>query len=89
MAAIALALVGTATIVAIRRPQPVQLVPNSVARIDAASGKIVADVPVAPPLGSQLAAVPPSAVWVSGIQQVISVIDEHTNTKTQSIGGFG
>jgi hypothetical protein len=71
------------------RPQPIRLEANSLARIDPATNRIIADVPVADPGGSQLTAVPPHEVWVLSQQdQLISIVDTLTGD-VQPIGVFG
>ena len=87
--AIALVIAAAAVLVVANRPQPIKLEANSLARIDPATNRIIADVPVADPGGSQLTAVPPQEVWVLSQQdQLISIVDTVTGD-VQPIGVFG
>jgi class 3 adenylate cyclase len=61
-------------------PEPLQILPSSVVRIDPATNDVIADVPVAEPGAGQIVAVPPNQVWVlSHNSQVVSIIDTTTN----------
>jgi class 3 adenylate cyclase/streptogramin lyase len=87
--AIALVFAAAAVLEVANRPQPIRLEANSLARIDPATNRIIADVPVADPGGSQLTAVPPHEVWVLSQQdQLISIVDTLTGD-VQPIGVFG
>ena len=70
--------------------EPQRISPNSLLRLDPTSAEVLADVPVEDPSETELAAVPPRKVWVlSHNDQVISIVDTHTNRRTKTIGGFG
>jgi len=61
-------------------PEPVNVLPSSVVRIDPTTRSVVADVPVAEPAAAPMIFLPPNRVWVlSQRQQVISVIDTNSN----------
>jgi class 3 adenylate cyclase/streptogramin lyase len=62
-------------------PEPVNVLPRSVVRIDPTTRSVVADVPVAEPAAAPMIFVPSNQVWVlSQRQQVISVIDTNSNS---------
>jgi len=87
--ATALVIAAAAVLEVANRPQPIEIQANSLARIDPATNRIIADVPVADPGGSQLTAVPPHEVWVLSHQdQLISIVDTVTGD-VQPIGVFG
>lgn len=90
--AVALVLVTVAALwVATSRSHGLRLTTNSLLRIDPKSGAFLADVPVVPPKGTEFSAVPPThAVWIlSHHFEVISVVDERSNTHAATFGGFG
>jgi streptogramin lyase len=67
-------------------PEPVNVLPSSVVRIDPTTRGVVADVPVAEPASAQMIFLPSNQVWVlSQRQQVISVIDMNTNSVTAPV----
>jgi streptogramin lyase len=62
----------------------------SLVQIDARTGRVVGDAPIAEPEGTVPTFVPPHQVWVlSHPYQVISIIDARTDTRIGTIGGFG
>ena len=90
-AALGVVLVAGATaagiVLAIRGSSPVPVRPNSVAALDARSGKAVADIPIG---GSPIAlALGAGSVWaVDGDHSTVSRIDARTKERV-SIGGLG
>ena len=86
LVALAAVLVAGAALFVVSRPRPVEIRPESLVRIDPNSGRVLADVPVAEPGAAQIAIVPPHEVWVlSQPNQVISIVDERTNTTAGSV----
>jgi class 3 adenylate cyclase/streptogramin lyase len=75
----------------LHRPEPphaVQVLPNSLVKIDTKTNAIVSDVPVAAPGLAQLTAVPPDEIWVlSREKQVISIVNTTTGEVTP-LGAF-
>jgi streptogramin lyase len=62
----------------------------SLVQIDAGTGHVIGDAPIAEPEGTVPTFVPPHQVWVlSHLYQVISIIDARTDTRIGTIGGFG
>jgi hypothetical protein len=89
--AAAVALVAALVVVVLAASQSaasIHVQPQSLVEINPTNGRIVADIPVARPNGSQIAIVPPHEVWVlSQTQQVITIVNALTG-KTQTIGVF-
>src|SRR5690349_10427439 len=57
-------------------PARLRVPKNSLLRINATTGALVGDAPIAPPGGTEFAAVPPHEVWVlSHPSELISVVD--------------
>ena len=79
--ALALILAAVAAIFVANRPRPIQVQAKSLVQIDPNTNRVVADVVVQEPDGSQLAFVPPlHEVWVlSQRDRVISVVDTRTH----------
>jgi class 3 adenylate cyclase/streptogramin lyase len=89
IATTAVVIAASAWVVIANRPQPIELQANSLARIDPTTDRIIADIPVADPGGSQLTAVPPHEVWVLSQQdQLISIVNTASDA-VQPIGVFG
>jgi class 3 adenylate cyclase len=83
-AALALLLAGVAVGAALSGgPHAVVIHPYSILRIDAHTGKILADIPVNNPAGTQLAVVPPHTIaTLNQAQGLITEIDASTNRRT-------
>jgi len=79
-----LAVIAGASFIYLHRakpPEPIQILPSSVLRIDPTTATVIADIPVAEPGAGQIVDVQPEdEIWVlSHPQQVGSVIDASTN----------
>jgi hypothetical protein len=72
-------------------PQTLRVVPNSLVRIDPATGDLKAVIPIAAPGAGQLTAVSmPREIWVaSPDNQIISRVDADENNSLDPFGGFG
>ena len=72
-------------------PQTPPVVPNSLVRIDPATGDLKAVIPIAAPGAGQLTAVSmPREIWVaSPDNQIISRVDADENNSLDPFGGFG
>jgi class 3 adenylate cyclase len=74
------------SLVVASRPDPVEVIPESLVRIDPHTNEIVASIPVSKPGAAQLAIVPPHEVWVLGQpEQVISIVDADSNMSVGSV----